>query len=157
MENIEWKSFKETISDPELDIDLTDNGKLLPGRRYSFYSAPTDRYGQYQKTTGVFESLDPEIEGGEATFVDCKDENGNPLIGKRIGYRKFKLEEGSDTLGTNETGTEMTYLESKQKPDYSATRPYNEGGTKKRRRYRKQKTKRRRKTTRKRKPKRKIN
>jgi len=158
MANIQWKSWIETYNDPELNINLLKAGKLLPGKRYSFYSlatttGPTDPNKRFQKITGTFNSLNSDKEG-EAVFVDCVDENDIPLIGKRTGFVKFKLE-GSDITSTNDEGNEMTHLNLALKPgeaDYSATRPYNRGGTKKRRRYDgKQKTKRRRKPTRRRK------
>jgi hypothetical protein len=156
MANIQWKSWIETYNDPELNINLLKAGKLLPGKRYSFYSlatttGPTDPNKHFQKITGTFNSLNLDKEG-EAIFVDCVDENDNPLIGERTGFVKFKLE-GSDTMSTNEEGNEMTHLDLASKPredDYSDTRPYNRGGTKKRRRCGKQKTKQRRKLTRRR-------
>ena len=154
MANIQWKSWIETYNDPELNINLLKGGKLLPGKRYSFYSlatttGPTDPNKRFQKITGTFNSLNSDKEG-EAIFVDCVDENDNPLIGKRTGFVKFKLE-GSDITSAPEDGNEMTHLENLGEADYSATRPYNRGGTKKRRRYGKQKTKRRRTLTRRRK------
>ncbi len=149
MANIQWKSWIETYNDPELNINLLKAGKLLPGKRYSFYSlatttGPTDPNKRFQKITGTFNSLNLDKEG-EAIFVDCVDENDNPLIGKRTGFVKFKLE-GSDIMSTNEEGNEMTHLDLASKPreDDSATRPYNRGGTKKRRRGRKRRTVRRR-------------
>jgi len=155
MANIQWKSWIETYNDPELNINLLKGGKLLPGKRYSFYSlttttGPTDPNKSFQKITGTFNSLNLDKEG-EAIFVDCVDENDTPLVGERTGFVKFKLE-GSDIMSTNEEGNEMTHLDFASKPgeaDYSATRPYR-GGTKKRRRCGKQKTKRRRKPTRRR-------
>jgi hypothetical protein len=160
MANIQWKSWIETYNDPELNINLLKASKLLPGKRYSFYSlatttGPTDPNKRFQKITGTFNSLNSDKEG-EAIFVDCVDENDNPLIGKRTGFVKFKLE-GSDIMSTDEEGNEMTHLDLASKlgeADYSATRPYNKGGTKKRKRCGKQKTKRRRKLNRKRKSKR---
>lgn len=155
MANIQWKSWIETYNDPELNINLLKGGKLLPGKRYSFYSlattmGPTDPNKRFQKITGTFNSLNSDKEG-EAMFVDCVDENDNPLTGERTGFVKFKLE-GSDIMSTNEEGNEMTHLNlASKEPDYSATRPYNRGGTTKRRRYGKQKTKRRRTLTRRRK------
>ena len=150
MANIQWKSWSEVNSDPELNINLLKGGKLVRGDVYSFYSltsyeGPSDPNKRFQKITGTFDKLNPNRED-EAYFVDCVDENNNP-IGERIGFTRFKFERSSDSPRTKLL-TDFDF-DSNSRPYYA--------GTKKRRRHGKQKTKRRRTPSRRRKLNRKRN